>query len=230
MLRLLDRKERESAHDYAYRVIRYNIIELTLAPGVSVSEKSLCEQLQISRTPVREALLDLSRQRLVDIVPQRGTTISLIDPQMVLEGHFLRALVEEAVVRLVCSLIDEHSFHQLESNLLMQEYHAGHNELDEFILLDNEFHKTLFRICKKEATYGIVSEFQAHLDRGRKLSLQFVKINDLVQDHRGVLEAIDAGDADRAALEMKHHLSHVLSDQQQLMERFPQFFSSITSQ
>ena len=72
MLTVLERNERESARDYAYRVIRLNIIELYLAPGTGVSESSLCEELQISRTPVREALADLSRQKLVDIVPQKG--------------------------------------------------------------------------------------------------------------------------------------------------------------
>ena len=226
MLTILERNDHESARDYAYRVIRYNILELFLAPGTSVSEKSLCDQLLISRTPVREALLDLSRQKLVDIVPQRGTTVSLIDPKMVEEGHFLRALVEVEVVRQVCRLIDEKAFHQLESNVMMQEYHAGHNALDEFIHLDNEFHKLLFRICDREATYGIVADFQAHFDRERKLSLQFVSIGDLVKDHRAVLDEIKESNGEKAATNMQRHLDHVLIDQKLLIDRFPQYFAS----
>lgn len=224
MLIVLERMERESARDYAYRVLRYNIIELHLVPGSVVSEKSLCEQLAISRTPIREALIDLSRQRLVDIVPQRGTTVSRIDPRMVKEGHFLRSLVEVAVVRQVCSMIDERSFHQLESNIIMQEYHANHDDQDEFIHLDNEFHKALFRICNKEATYHVVADFQAHFDRERKLSLQFVSIQELVRDHRAILGAIETKDAECAAKKMDNHLSHVLVDQQLLMMKFPQYF------
>lgn len=224
MLTILERNERESARDYAYRVIRYNILELFLAPGSSVSEKSLCDQLLISRTPVREALIDLSRQRLVDIVPQRGTTVSLIDPKMVEEGHFLRALVEKEVVRQVCGLIDERTYRLLESNIIMQEYHAKHNAMDEFIHLDNEFHKTLFQICDRLATFWIVADFQAHFDRERKLSLQYVSVSELVEDHRTVLEAIKTGDATIAAEQMGRHLAHVLIDQQLLMSRFPQYF------
>jgi len=190
MLTILERNEHESARDYAYRVIRYNILELFLAPGTSVSEKTLCDQLLISRTPVREALIDLSRQRLVDIVPQKRTTVSLIDPKMVEEGHFLRALVEKEVVQQVCNLIDERTYRLLESNIIMQEYHAKHNALNEFIHLDNEFHKTLFQICDKLATFWVVADFQAHFDRERKLSLQYVSVTELVEEHRTVLEAI----------------------------------------
>jgi GntR family transcriptional regulator, rspAB operon transcriptional repressor len=224
MLTILERNEHESARDYAYRVIRYNILELFLAPGTSVSEKILCDQLLISRTPVREALIDLSRQRLVDIVPQKGTIVSLIDPKMVEEGHFLRALVEKEVVQQVCNLIDERTYRLLESNIIMQEYHAKHNALNEFIHLDNEFHKTLFLICDKLATFWIVADFQAHFDRERKLSLQYVSVTELVEDHRKVLEAIKSGNAIAASEQMGKHLAHVLIDQQLLIARFPEYF------
>jgi len=226
MLTVLERDKHESARDYAYRVIRYNILELFLAPGTTVSEKILCDQLLISRTPVREALIDLSRQKLVDIVPQKATTISLIDPKMVEEGHFLRALVEKEVVRQVCSLIDERTYRLLESNIIMQEYHANHNSTDEFIHLDNEFHKILFQICDRLDTFWIVADFQAHFDRERKLSLQYVSVMDLVEDHKSVLKAIKSGDADASAEQMGKHLDHVLIDQKLLISRFPQYFIS----
>ena len=225
MLQLLKREERESARDFAYRVIRHNIIELKLPPGSTISEKSLCEQLQLSRTPVRESLIDLSRQHLVDIRPQRGTNVSLIHPELVHEGHFLRALVEEAVVRDVCNMIDDNSLRQLESNLLMQKYFAENNDIDEFISLDTKFHKKLFEIASKSATYQIVADFQAHLDRGRKLSLQFVNIGNLVQDHMNILRGIREHNPDVATEYMRHHLSHVLKDQYELMKQFPQYFS-----
>jgi DNA-binding GntR family transcriptional regulator len=224
MLVVSERNEKESARDYAYRVIRSNILELYIMPGTAVSEKSLCDELHISRTPVREALLDLSRQKLVDIIPQKGTTISLIDPKMVQEGHFLRTIVEKEVVALASSTINETWFHTLESNVMMQEYHATHNSVDEFIQLDNEFHKTLFRMCDKEATYSIVTDFQSHFDRERKLSLHYVSMSDLAKDHRKVLDAIQDGDALKAQQAMNSHLGHVLIDQSILMEKFPSYF------
>lgn len=224
MLQLLERKDGENAKNFAYRVIRYNIIELKLPPGSTVSEKILCEDLEVSRTPVREALIDLSRQHLVDILPQRGTKVSLIDLQLVHEGHFLRSLVEDAIVREVCNAIDEQALRQLESNLLMQKYFVENNDIDEFISFDNKFHRSLFEIANKMATYEIVTDFQAHLDRGRKLSLQFVNIKDLVQDHLQILKGIKEKNPEAATSHMRHHLSHVLKDQHELMQRFPQYF------
>ncbi len=227
MLIVSERNEKESARDYAYRVIRSNIIELHLAPGTGVSESSLCDELQISRTPVREALADLARQKLVDIVPQKGTTVSLIDPKMVKEGHFLRSLVEQEIVAKVASSITEKGFRELESNVLMQEYHAQHNSVDNFVHLDNEFHSILFRLCDKEATYHVVTNFQTHFDRERKLSLKFIPMEDLVKDHRMILETLKERNRPAAKKAMKAHLAHVLVDQKKLIKSYPQYFKTI---
>jgi GntR family transcriptional regulator, rspAB operon transcriptional repressor len=224
MFIVLERRDRESARDYAYRVLRHNIIELNLTPGSSVSEQSLCNQLAISRTPVREALLDLARQQLVEVVPQRGTKVSLICHRLVEEGYFLRTLVEEAVVRQACMLMDDKYYHQLETNVMMQEYHGKYNDYDEFIRLDNEFHRIIFSICNKDATYRIVTDFQAHLDRERKLSLQYALNPDIIKEHKAVLEAMRKRDPEEAARMMAKHISHVIIDQNRLMEKFPDFF------
>jgi DNA-binding GntR family transcriptional regulator len=221
---VLERLDLESARNYAYRVLRHNIIELKLEPGSTVSEQSLCQLLAISRTPVREALLDLNRQHLVDVVPQRGTMVSLIDPRLVEEGQQLRTLVEREVVKAACRTMDDKAFRHLESNVIMQEYHAAHADYDEFIRLDNEFHRMLFKIVGKEATYQVVHDFQSHFDRERKLSLMHASIPALVQDHRAVLESIRKGDAEEAARLVELHLAHVLVDQQLLMEKFPDYF------
>ena len=224
MLIVSDRNEKESARDYAYRVIRSNIIELYLSPGTAVSESSLCEELDVSRTPVREALADLARQKLVDIVPQKGTTVSLIDPKMVKEGHFLRSLVEQEIVSRVISKITDEGYRLLESNVLMQEYHAKHHSVDNFGHLDNEFHSILFRLCDKESTFRVVTDFQSHFDRERKLSLEFVRMEDLVKDHREILDAIEKKNRVAAKKAMKTHLSHVLVDQKILIRNYPQYF------
>jgi len=224
MLIVLERKDRESARDYAYRVLRNNIIELNLEPGSSVSEQSLCNQLALSRTPVREALLDLARQQLVEVVPQRGTKISLISHRLAEEGYFLRTLVEEAVVRQACLLMNDKFYHQLESNVMMQEYHAKYNDHDEFIRLDKEFHRTLFSICNKEASYRIVTDFQAHLDRERKLSLQHSLNPDIIEEHKAILEAMQKRNQEDAVCAMGKHLAHIISEHHHLMENFSHYF------
>ncbi|MDD4039216.1 MAG: GntR family transcriptional regulator, partial [Sphaerochaeta sp.] len=96
------KQPKETAAEYALRVLKENIISLDLAPGSMVSENEIAAQLGISRTPVREALIELSRVGIVQIMPQKGSRINLIDYGMVEESRFLRLVLEREVVKLIC--------------------------------------------------------------------------------------------------------------------------------
>ena len=82
-MKLEERHYAETAREYALRMLKENIISMELKPGAMVSENELAAQLGLSRTPVREALMDMAQYGLVDILPQRGSRISLIDYALV---------------------------------------------------------------------------------------------------------------------------------------------------
>ena len=82
-MKLLERLPRESGRDYALRNIKENIVNLELAPGSQISENELADELGLSRTPVREALIELSRVGIIETHPQRKSTVSLIDCDLV---------------------------------------------------------------------------------------------------------------------------------------------------
>ena len=84
------RQQGESGRSYALRTIKENIVRLELAPGSKVSESEIAAGLGLSRTPVREALQELSRERIVEIYPQRGSIIALVDYTLVDEARFMR--------------------------------------------------------------------------------------------------------------------------------------------
>ena len=102
-MNVLAREARETGRDYALRVLTHNIIHLGLAPGQKMSENELAAQLGLSRTPVREALMALAKVRLVQVHPQRCSTVSLIDYNLVEEARFLRGVLECAVAELACA-------------------------------------------------------------------------------------------------------------------------------
>ena len=94
---ILEKERSENARSYAVRVLLYNIVHLELTPGSSVSENELSSALSLSRTPVREALIELNRIGLVEIIPQKGSYVSKIDYDIVEESRFLRLVMENAV-------------------------------------------------------------------------------------------------------------------------------------
>ena len=94
-MRIEERRNAETARDYARRILKHNIVSMDLEPGAMVSENELAAQLGLSRTPVREALMDLAKCRVVDVMPQRGSRIALIDYTLVDEARFARQVLED---------------------------------------------------------------------------------------------------------------------------------------
>ena len=97
-MQLLERLPRETGRDYALRTIKDNIVKLQLAPGSQISENELAAELQLSRTPVREALIELSKVKIVEVYPQKRSMVSLIDYELVAAARFMRYILECAVV------------------------------------------------------------------------------------------------------------------------------------
>ena len=103
-MQVLERLPRETGRDYALRTIKDNIITLRLEPGSQISENELAAEMNLSRTPVREALIELSKVKIIEIYPQRKSVVSLIDHELVEEAKFMRSVMGCAVVQLDCEM------------------------------------------------------------------------------------------------------------------------------
>lgn len=220
----LQRERGETARDYALRALKDSIIHLDLAPGSRVSENELAAQLGLSRTPVREALQELAKVRVVEVFPQRGSTVSLIDYALVEETRFMRAVLETAVVEQCCEAVTPPRLQELWDNVRLQEYYLQSGAVDKLWPLDNAFHRMLFSIAGKEQTYAVLSSFTIHFDRVRSMSLAAVKEIKTVEDHRSVVEAIERRDAAEAKRVMNKHLERYRVDEASLRQRFPGYF------
>src|SRR5699024_109625 len=120
LMQILERLPRETGRDYALRTIRDNIITLKLEPGSQISENELAAEMDLSRTPVREALIELSKVKIIEIYPQRKSMVSLIDYELVEESRFMRNLLECAVAELDCEMATPQDIRRLEDNLQLQ--------------------------------------------------------------------------------------------------------------
>lgn len=219
-----EKMEQESAKQYAYRILRRNILLLDMVPGEPISEKEIAKKLQLSRTPVREALLELCRQRLVEIYPQRGTRVALMDSRLIDQGRFLRETVELVLLELACNKISSDQITALEQNLIEQEIEAEKGDIIAFFQKDNDFHRLLFTACNKDAVFDAIEIFLPHFMRERMLRLSMFDTKELLVDHRHILEAIRRGDCRTAKRHLSEHLDHVMCDQQLLLEAYPQYF------
>ncbi len=218
---LTARKPRESGREYALRTIRDNIIRLELAPGSMLSENALAAEMGLSRTPVREALMELSRDRIVEIYPQRGSAVALVDYALVEETRFMRGALERAVVALDCELAVQEDLDRLRENVKLQKFYLENYYPETLMELDNAFHHILFEIARKEQVYALMERFSIHFDRVRSMALGSVRNMKIVQDHEDLAEAVARKDAAAAGALMEKHLTRYKIDVQELRETYP---------
>lgn len=223
-MKILDRLPYENARTYAIRVLLDNIVNLELAPGSAVSENELSSALSLSRTPVREALIELSRNNLVEIQPQKGSYISKIDYELVEESRFMRLVVENAVLKLACENITQEYLDALEANVEKQRKYTDTDNAAQFMELDNEFHRLLFESVHKMWTYKIVNDQMVHFNRLRALSLKSIKNQYTLKDHEDILYAIQRKDAEMAEMLITRHLTRHQMEKAELLELYPDYF------
>ncbi len=214
----------ESGRDYAMRVIRDNIIRLELEPGAAISDRELAADLGLSRTPVREALLDLAKVKIVDIYPQRGSLVAFIDYSLVEEAQFVRSVLETAVVQLVCERASEEDLKNLTENMELQDFYYQHGSSEKLLELDDEFHRLLFMTAGRMQAYEMMKSITVHFDRVRSLAVTTVKEQSWIGDHRRILEAVKNRDPAAAKQWMEKHLSRYQVDELAVKEKYPQYF------
>ena len=223
-MKVLERLSAENDRTYAMMVLQYNIINLELAPGSAVSENELSAVLQLSRTPVREALIELSKVGLVEIQPQKGSYIAKIDYELIEESRFMRLVLENAVLKLACEGISQEYMDKLKENLKKEGETLKEGKPERLFELDNEFHKLLFHSVDKARTYEIIHSQMVHFDRLRTLSLKTVKPDKTVEDHENILYAIERRDAELAEMLMTRHLTRHRVEKSELVKVYPEYF------
>lgn len=225
-MNITERYARETARDYALRMLKRNIASLELAPGAMLSENELSAALGLSRTPIREALIELSKIRIVEILPQRGSRIALIDCAMVEESRFLRMVLEKAIIELACDLAPTLDFSGAEASVKLQQFYIENQMPDKLLELDDDFHRELYRLTNRMQTYALLESMRLHFDRVRSLSLATVKEIKIVSDHEAILRAVRAGDKAEAAAQVAKHLSRYKVDEQAIREKYAAYFTA----
>ncbi|MFW5802082.1 MAG: GntR family transcriptional regulator [Spirochaeta sp.] len=207
-------------------MIKHSIINLELIPGSMVSENELASRFGLSRTPVREALIDLSKSHIVEIYPQKGSRVSLIDYTLVEEARYLRLVMHTAIAELVCSMADSLDFSRIHEILRLQDFYVEHPSPTKLHEYDNQFHEELFRLCNKSRIYSLIDSMTTHFDRVRSLSLTAtIKETRIVEDHRAIIQAIQQKDCEATREAMTRHLSRYKVDEKLLREQYPDYFS-----
>ncbi|NHW38882.1 GntR family transcriptional regulator [Paenibacillus aceris] len=211
--------------DHVYNTLKNNIMELKLEPGRLISEKEVIEMLQVSKTPIREALVLLAQEDLIETVPQKGTYISLIDLSLVEEARFVRETMEREIVRRACQDLKTEQIMQLQHLHSLQQLCVEEKNYERFFELDEEFHRTIIVGCGKPHTWSMLEQMNVHYNRVRILRLADDEDWRLIlEQHQAIIQAIREKDPDRAEKVMGEHLSRVRYEKEELKIKYPTYF------
>ena len=219
----LDRT-RQSAPQ-VFETLRELIVSFQLEPGSVLQRAELADHFGISLTPIRDALLRLGEEQLVDIFPQHATVVSRIDLSSALQSHFLRLAIELEILTALCALPEaEHAalVRRLNANLALQEAALNPLDVPKLALADQAFHQEMYAAAKVGPLWQLVRKQSGHVDRLRRLNLPDEgKPQSIVRDHRAIGEAIALKDAPAAQQALRQHLAGTLSFVDGIRQRFP---------
>jgi DNA-binding GntR family transcriptional regulator len=194
----------QSLADKAYHEIRGLIVSLELAPGAVIDERELVERLGIGRTPVREALRRLALERLVDVYPRRGMFVTGVDVRQLARLSEVRAVLEPEAARLAAERASDDDRARLDA--LLAELDAGSGEL---MHLDERIHRAVYRAAHNDMLEATLEQYYALALRIWMLALERTQdLEEAVEAHRDLLEAIRDGDGERAAQTMRDHVEN----------------------
>lgn len=204
-------RSRRAAQDVLDR-LRELILTLKLEPGAVLARAELARRFGVSQTPVRDALAKLSEEGLVEVFPQHATVVRTIDLAAAREENFLRRAIEMEIAHTLALSPDPTMLRALHDCLERQREFAAREERDAFVAADDEFHRIMYMAAGVPGLLTIVRRNSGQLARLRRaLGAQRRKARKVIEEHRAILEAIEARQPDVARAMARKHLSDSLA-------------------
>lgn len=211
--------------EIVYRDLRRDIIAMRLPPGTPIIDRDLTERYGVSRTPVREAVLRLVDDRLVDVVPKSGTFVSRIPISVLREALVARRALEEVTVRAATERASESQIMEMRAIIQRQQEMADAGDEEAFHRADEDFHAAIAAAGRYPGIWEMIQQIRVQVERYRRLTLpQHGRMQLVVQEHSAVLDGIVLGQADAAVKRMNDHLDKLQLDIAVFRDLWPNYF------
>jgi GntR family transcriptional regulator, rspAB operon transcriptional repressor len=216
---------RLSASSIVESALRQAIIAMQMRPGDALVEKEIAARFGLSRTPVREAMLRLRNDDLVEIFPQSGTFVARIPIGKIHEAVIIRQALEAMAAEQAASRADGAAFERLRQIIADQIRAAAAGDAGHFHEADEAFHAAISEASGFPGIWHLAQSVKAQVDRCRRLTLPVPgRMQKVIEEHQRILEAMMAGDGAKARAALGAHLEAVLPDLTELQRLNPEYF------
>ena len=207
MLKFAAIKQPESLAKMAYEAIRQSILSGQWKIGELYNEKAIAADLGISRTPVREALLELASQDLIIFLPRRGLMVNRFTRHDVDEIFELRKAIELAAVEKITVAAPPFDLFEIEEALLSQRKAVKQKDYLAFMEADRLFHTSFSELTKNRRLIAILDNIRdmIHVMGAKALALEGRAV-EVIKEHQTIFEAVKKGNIEEARRAMAYHL------------------------
>jgi GntR family transcriptional regulator, rspAB operon transcriptional repressor len=206
--------------DQVYALLRRTIVTLRLQPGAAIVEKSITHQLGISRTPVRDAVRLLAEEGLVNIRPQSGTFVALINQEQLEEGRLIRRALEIEGIRLAVRNVTQEKIDTLQDAINAQERAGGRGDHVMFIDLDDRFHRQISEMSGHLRLWKVIAGVKAQLDRMRLMAAPIPgQDRRVIGQHQAIADALQKRNEERCVRALEHHLDDAYAQLTKVIEQ-----------
>ncbi len=188
--------------------LKKEILSLQLKPGTIVSEATLTERFQLSRTPIRDILKQLALEGYIDIYPQKGSLVSFIDLESVEQIIYLRSTLEKEILKELSHEMPMKGLHDLKNILGTQkDCIDAVDGFEQFMHLDDAFHKKMFELAGRSFLWDLIQQFNVHYVRYRKLHmLKKEKLVEIHKEHEAMVAHMMNKETDKIDALVHHHI------------------------
>jgi DNA-binding GntR family transcriptional regulator len=209
-----------------YLTLRHAILNLDYRPGEILRKPEICAELEVSRSPVSDAVARLAAEGLVDVIPQAGTYVARFSMAEIREGAFLRESIEVAAIEVVAQSITEAQLVLLRRNLTVQAALLADGDVAGFYKLDGEMHALLLSFTGYRKLASVADTAWAHVNRARQLVLPVPgRVAATLDEHRAILSTLEARDPVAARAAVRSHLRQLVTYLEPLERSHPELFN-----
>lgn len=202
-----------------YEKIKYDILENHLKPGEKLVEEDLAKELDVSRTPVREALKQLDQDGLVTYYPRKGSVVSQMSIKDALEIYEVREVLEGLAIKSICLNINEDDIKKLENIIFRMDKAINTDDYRSMSILHKQWTETILSLIKNDLLKGYLTTITENLGRLRKISLYKSEHSlDAYRETKEIFYAIVNKDPDKGEKLAKLHVRNAKRRYEQNIE------------
>ncbi len=200
-----------------FKKLRSDILAGTYAANEELKEKSIGQELGVSRTPVREALRQLELEGLVSIIPNKGAYVVGVTLKDVRDIYEIRSLLEGLCAKWAAEHITGEQLAELEETIYLSEFHAAKENWEQILELDNRFHELLYEASQSKELMHVLKDYHQYVQRLRKTTLADPgRVKASTEEHKKIAEALRRRDAALAQANASNHILSTISNMDRL--------------